>query len=157
MKTNTQKMAAAAMLAACICVATLFFRIPTASGYVHLGDALVLLSGWLLSPMYGVLAAGIGSALADILSGYMAYAPATLLIKAGMAYLAYLGLRFFKGGVARLVGGMLAILWLVLGYFLVECFLYGLPVAMVQVIPNILQGGVGLLIGYLCMQFLKKR
>ena len=33
----------------------------------------VLLCGWVLDPVYGFLAAGIGSGLADLLSGYVTY------------------------------------------------------------------------------------
>ncbi len=44
---------------------TMFPQIPTpaTNGYVHLGDSLVLVSAWALGPVYGPLAAGIGSAL----------------------------------------------------------------------------------------------
>ena len=48
------------------------------SGYVNLGDCGVLLSAWVLGPWYGGAAAGIGSMLADIFSGYAHYAPGTL-------------------------------------------------------------------------------
>ena len=40
-------------------------------------------------PLYGFLAAGLGSALADIFSGYAIYAPATFLIKGLMVLAAY--------------------------------------------------------------------
>ena len=82
MKTKTQKIVTASMLAALTCVATMIIKIPSPlKGYINLGDASVLLSGWLLSPVYGFFSAGIGSALADIFSGYTVYAPATFLIK----------------------------------------------------------------------------
>ena len=81
MKTKTQKIVMAAMLAALVCVATMIVKIPSPlKGYLNLGDCVVLLSGWILSPVYGFLAAGIGSALADLFSGYVTYAPATFII-----------------------------------------------------------------------------
>ena len=74
------------MFAALACVATMVIKIPSPlGGYINLGDCIVLLAGWMLSPIYGLLAAGLGSALADILSGYVAYAPMTFVIKALMA------------------------------------------------------------------------
>ena len=77
------------MLAALTCVATIVIKIPSPlNGYINLGDCIVLLSGWLLSPVYGFFAAGLGSALADLFSGYAAYAPATFLIKGLMALIA---------------------------------------------------------------------
>ena len=74
-----QTLASSALFAAIICIATFIVKIPSpaTNGYFNLGDCFVILSGLLLSPVYGALAAGIGSALADILSGYAQYAPAT--------------------------------------------------------------------------------
>ena len=63
MKTKAQKIALASMLAALCCVATMIIKIPSPlKGYLNLGDCIVLLSGWLLSPAYGFAAAGIGLA-----------------------------------------------------------------------------------------------
>lgn len=57
---------------------------------------MVLLCGWLLGPIYGTIAAGLGPALADIFSGYVVYAPATFVIKALMALVAYLSGNCFR-------------------------------------------------------------
>ena len=68
---------------------TLVIQVPSPmNGYVNLGDCGVLLSAWILGPWYGGAAAGIGSMLADIFSGYAHYAPGTLAIKLSMAVLA---------------------------------------------------------------------
>ena len=87
MKNNrTRLIVLSALFAALACVATMVIRIPSPfKGYLNLGDSVVLLSGWLLPPVYGALAAGLGSALADLFSGYVTYAPATFVIKALMA------------------------------------------------------------------------
>ena len=84
---KTLKLVMAALLAAMTCVATMVIKIPLTAtgGYINLGDCIVLLSGILLGPLYGGLAAGIGSALADLFSGYVAFLPATFLIKGFMA------------------------------------------------------------------------
>jgi len=61
------------LLTALVCVATMVIKIPTpTNGYVNIGDAMVLISGWLLGPAYGFFAAGGGSALADLISVYSA-------------------------------------------------------------------------------------
>ena len=58
------KIIVAAMMAALACVATMIIRIPSPmQGYVNLGDAVVLMCGWILGPVYGVAAAGISSML----------------------------------------------------------------------------------------------
>lgn len=53
----------------------MIIKVPTfgMNGYVNIGDAAVLISAWLLGNPYGAFAAGIGSGLADLLSGYPAY------------------------------------------------------------------------------------
>lgn len=84
---NTRTLVLAALLAAFTTVATMIIKIPTPTmGYIHLGDGLVLLCGILLGPGLGAAAAGIGSMFADIFSGYAAWAPATLVIKAATAF-----------------------------------------------------------------------
>ena len=63
----TRKIVMSAMFAALVCIATMMIRIPSPlKGYLNLGDGIVLLAGWMLPPFYGFLAAGAGSALADL-------------------------------------------------------------------------------------------
>jgi len=56
-------------MAALVCVAT-FLRFPFLGSKVHLGNTACLLAGLLLGGPMGGLAAGIGSALNDLVSGY---------------------------------------------------------------------------------------
>ena len=75
-------LAAVSLFTALTLLGTSVLRIPTPTfGYVHLGDCFVLLAGLLLGPVYGGLAAGIGSALADLLAGYVVWVPGTFMIK----------------------------------------------------------------------------
>lgn len=60
--------------------------VPFTNGYIHPGDSMVFLSGVLLGPIYGALAAGIGSALSDLIAGYTFWVIPTLIIKALMGY-----------------------------------------------------------------------
>ena len=94
---TTHQIVTAALLAALVCVATMLIKIPSPlKGYLNLGDGIVLLCGWFLSPVYGFLAAGIGSGLADLFAGYVIYVPATFVIKGVMAVIAYYGVRFLR-------------------------------------------------------------
>ncbi|MDD7248959.1 MAG: ECF transporter S component [Clostridiales bacterium] len=61
-------MVLSAMFAALSCAATMVIQIPIATGYLNFGDSLCLLAGWILGPWYGFAAAGLGSALADLLA-----------------------------------------------------------------------------------------
>lgn len=164
MKSKTQRIVLAALFAALVCVATMVVKIPTPKGYINLGDSIVLLSGWLLSPVYGFFAAAIGSMLADVLLGYTAYAPITFVIKGVMALVAFLfAKKVFKkncGLTGKLVGGLCAELVMVLGYFVYEGFLYGgeggFATALVSVPFNAIQGAVGMIVGLLLVRVFEK-
>ena len=85
-QTKLRTLILAAMFAALTCVATMIIHIPSPiGGYFNLGDCMVLLSAFVLGPVWGTAAGGIGSALADVICGYFVYAPGTLVIKALMA------------------------------------------------------------------------
>ena len=161
MKTQTKKLVMAALLAALTCVATMVVKIPSpVKGYINLGDCFVLVSGWLLSPVWGFLASGIGSALADILSGYVIYGPATFLIKGAMALVALYGFRLLRsrcGNMAARIGsGIGAELVMIVGYFLFAGFLYGFGAAALNIPANAVQGIAGILFGVILMKACEK-
>lgn len=87
---NLKRLVLAALFAALACVATMSIRIPTpgTNGYIHPGDAIVILSGVILGPVWGFLAGGIGSALSDLIGGYFMYVPVTFVIKGLIALIA---------------------------------------------------------------------
>ena len=79
------------MTAVCMaltCIATMLIQIPIPLGYAHLGDSVILITAYLFGPVVGALAGGIGSAMADILTGYPVWAVPTLLIKTIMPLIA---------------------------------------------------------------------
>lgn len=149
------------LLAALVCVATMIIKIPSPlNGYINLGDCIVLLSGWLLPPIYGFVAAGLGSALADLFSGYIIYAPATFVIKGIMAVIACYGFKLlrkkFTGALSRILCGAAAEIGMSLGYFIFEGFLYGFAPSVVNIPANIVQGVVGLILGVILMKVFEK-
>lgn len=161
MNNRTKKIVMGALLAALICVATMIIKIPSPlKGYMNLGDCVVLIAGWMLSPMYGFLAAGIGSALADIFSGYAFYAPATFIIKGMMALFAYSVYKILHKGLknmpSRIVSGFAAEVVMVGGYYLFEGFLYGFVPSLVNIPANAVQGIAGLILGIVVMKVFEK-
>lgn len=135
------------LLAALGCVATMVLVVSSPTGgYMNLGDAVVLLGAYLLGPMYGAVAGGLGPALADLLLGAALYVPATLIIKAGMglaAGLLYRRLRAKKGGF--LVCGLAGESLMVAGYWLYDALLMGsLTGAAVGIPSNLVQGAFGI-------------
>lgn len=161
MQDKTKKLVMTALLAALTCVATMLIKIPSPmKGYLNLGDCVVLLAGWILSPGYGFLAAGLGSALADLMAGYVIYAPATVLIKGVMALLAFWGYKIFSKKWGSLVSGILsgiaAEIFMVLGYFVFEGFLYGFLPSLVNIPANGVQGAAGVVLGVVLLKVLEK-
>lgn len=153
MKRDVKKLVLAALFAALTCALTMVIKIPTpgTGGYIHPGDAMVVLCGVLLGPWYGFFAAGIGSMLADLVGGYFIYVPATFLIKGLIALFAgYLYREVIaKNGkpiIGVALGGVADIILVAGGYFLFEAFLYGIGGAAVSVLPNVVQGVSGLIL-----------
>ena len=153
MKDNTtKKIVFAALLAALACVATMIIKIPTPlGGYIHAGDAVVVLAGFLLGPVWGALAAGLGSGLADVISGYVLYAPGTFVIKAVVALLAgwIIGTKLIQNEFAKaLVAGIIGGIVMVGGYMLYEAVFMGFGVGAAANIPmNCIQGAFGAVAG----------
>lgn len=140
----------AAIMAALAAIATIVIPVPLpGGGYANAGDIVVLLSAFLLGPALGAASAGIGSCLADLILGYAAYAPGTLVIKAAMAgaagVLYALCLRHMKSIYASVIAGIAGEIIMVLGYFGYEALiLQNAAAAAVGMAPNLLQGAVGI-------------
>ncbi len=164
---NISAMVTSALLAAFTCVATMILKIPTPGiGYIHFGDVLVLLCGFILGPAYGALAAGVGSALADLFGGYAIWAPGTFVIKAFTAWLAGMIFMYLSGRkksgtrihLRLLAGGLPAELFMTAGYFgyqIVILMLIGdgatrlgagtaAAASAVEIPFNLIQGAVGI-------------
>ena len=161
MNTKTKKIVMAALMAALACVATMIIKIPSPlKGYLNLGDCIVLTAGWLLSPTYGFLAAGLGSALADVFSGYVTYAPATFIIKGLMALIVFYGFKLLNKKIgnlpSRIISGIVAEIVMILGYFVFEGFLYGFIPSAVNIPANGVQGIAGLIIGVILIKVFEK-
>ena len=153
----------AAMFAALCCVATMMIRVPTigTQGYVNIGDTIVLLSAWMLGGVWGALAAGVGSGLADLLAGYPVYVPGTFVIKFCMAFAAWavcnsLGEKTNKSFSVKIISAIIAEAIMIIGYFLYESTLLGYGLAAAASIPsNGVQGGTCLILGLAAIQVLQ--
>ncbi len=154
MNANLKKLVTAALFAALACAATMAVRIPTpgTGGYIHPGDAVVILCGVILGPGWGFLAAGIGSAMADLLGAYFLYVPITFVIKGAVAFVAgtiyqRIGKTSKSRYTAVVLGGVGDIILVAGGYFLCEVMLYGAAAAAASVPANLIQGVSGLILG----------
>ena len=133
---KTDRLVLTALMAGLVTAATMMIKIPVpmTEGYVHLGDSMIFLAVLILGKKNGALAAGIGSALGDLLSGYMHWVPWTLGIKFFMAFLmgAFLEHRAQTGQSHRsgisgveIAGMAVAGCEMVAGYYVAASVIYG--------------------------------
>ncbi len=178
-KTNSKRLVTTALFAAMTCVATMIIKFPTPTfGYIHIGDCFVLLSGVILGPYTGALAAGVGSMLADMFAGYLSFAPATLIVKALTAFAAGLLFRITKKAfhtkrsryAAVAIGGFIGETIMVIGYFLYEAgvaafggggftaaaLAAGITASAAGIPFNIVQGVSGILLSIILLPLLAK-
>ncbi len=144
---------AAGIFAALICIVTYFVKFPlpqiSRGAYINLGDTMIYIVAALINPVYAMLAAGIGSGLADLLYGGGIYIPATVIIKGVMGYVCA---KIMNRGqfpayiIACVTGGII----MVLGYGLFETALYGLKAALASSIFNLIQLAGGVIIALPC-------
>ena len=139
--TKLRKVAICGLMAAFVFVATQI-RIPTAIGYINLGDGVILISSFILGPI-AFFPAAIGSALSDLLAGYAQYIIPTFIIKGLMGYVAGLYIRKVKLTVPKkILIGVIAEIIMIAGYFIFEAlpFMYGPAAAAGSLFFNMIQG-----------------
>jgi uncharacterized membrane protein len=147
-----------------VCLTTLFVRVPLPSrGYFNVGDVAVIFAGFVLGTVarrrplvWGALAAGLGSAAADVFGGFALFAPLTLVAK---------GLEGALAALAARQSGRLRWLWAGLGggamvaaYFAGETLMpsIGLQGALAEVIPNLIQAVGGVVLGILAFALVER-
>lgn len=140
-------------------IATMIIRvpIPATTGYFNIGDVFIILAGLWLGPLAGAIVGGVGPAIADLI-GFPVFVPATMVTKGLEGFI--VGLIASRGGegnvkikaIAAFVGG----LTIVAGYFIFEAYIYptlgkyvpafaitDIGAAIVEIVPNAIQGIVG--------------
>lgn len=145
-----------AVMTALVAVGTLIVRIPNPmGGYFNVGDVMIFVAALTFSPLVGGVAGGLGSAIADII-GFPLFAIPTLLIKGLEGLIA--GLVTNKKSIIR---DVLAIIMagteMIVGYFLVELYLWGVGGALAEVPANIAQIAIGGLLGIPISLVLRRR
>lgn len=130
-----RRLCQSAVFAAIIFVFTAYLHVPSFNGYTHIGDGFLYLAASLLPTGYAAAAGAVGAGLADVLSGYSLWAPATLIIKAATACCFTAKAPDFlcrRNFVALLPAFVLC----VGGYYLYECIITGNFVAPLAGIPG---------------------
>ena len=133
---STTKLVFIAMLAALVYVVTMF-RFPLLGTKVHLANAVCLLSGLLMGPAAGGVAAGLGSALYDLMAGGYDFIQCmiTFVSKFAMAWVcAKIAFAADEeankpvwNAVASVVGALTYVALYMLKTFVYQKFVYGYP------------------------------
>lgn len=150
------KVALIAVLTAITVVFTLIVRVPTPiKGYISLCDVVITFSAILFGPYTAFLAGGLGTGIADIIGGYAQWAPFSFIIHGIQGLL--IGFIAKKGAssgfsidasiVRMVIGGIVGMVVMAGGYYLVGGVFYGFEPALVEIPLNLMQSGVGVILG----------
>ncbi len=153
MISNTKKLILAAVFAALIFIATAFLpKMQIPGGYIHFGDVLIYISASILPLPYSVMSAAVGASLADSLSGYIVWVPATLVVKSIIALL-FSNKKKTILTKRNIIAAIISVFAGISGYYLYEALIISSFAAALESIPfNILQG-IGSLVIYIALAF----
>ena len=156
MEKNVKSLSTYALSIAIVMVATLFLKVPTPTGYDNLGGCFILVIATFVNPIGALLAGGIGSMLADIMSGYAVWAIPTLIIKGSMGFLAAILLRkecckkkLQIKSVRVYLFAILMSLYVVAGYLIAGIYVIGTIPGSVAQTPGLLVEAVVTVITYI--------
>lgn len=157
------------LMIAMVFVVTYFTKIPGPVGYFNLGDAAIIIAAVMLGRNCGFIAGALGSALADLLGGYIIFAPITFFVKGLEGFIVgYIIYKFMskeapKEAIVRLIAVVAGCAFMIVGYFLGEAYIlrvisaeYGLTKAIMDLPFNVVQGVASAIVGYLIVTALVK-
>ena len=147
-----------AVMLAITVVMTMIIHIPIlgTKGYLNLGDMVVFLAAVMFGKKGGFVVGGLGSALADILLGYSYYAPITFVVKGLEGFFCAALLETKTGKKLPFLPMIIGGIWMALGYYIAEIFMYGATAALASIPGNLMQGMLGAVVSVLVYGALKK-
>ena len=155
---KVKKIVYGAFMIALVTIGTMVIQIPTPAtkGYINVGDSFIFLSSALFGSLMGFIAGGIGSALADLLSGYAYWAPWTFIIKGIEGLIVGLMYKKYTNEYLRIVFLIIGALWMVLGYYIAGGVMYGFKTSLVDVPSNLVQGFASIIVGYILIRLISR-
>lgn len=157
-KFTTKDLVLCGILMALTTIMTMVIQIPVVGthGYVNMGDTVVLFSALYLGKKKGAVIGGVGSALADIISGYAVYAPITFITKGLEGFICGYIHEKMEGNKAKYVSTIVGGVIMVTGYFIGEIFMYGVKVSALAIGPNSVQAAFGIITALLIYSGVKR-
>lgn len=142
MKYNKIKLLVITALFAALCtVCTAFVSIPMlgTGGYIHFGDAIILLASSVLPPMFSMFVGAVGGALADVIVGAPVWAIYTFVIKA-LVSLCITNKKDTMLNLRNILGLLVSFVVTIGGYYVAEALIYGNWVSPVlSMVGNLIQ------------------
>ena len=135
MKQKIKLIALTGIFTAIVYLLTAYLHIPSHTGYTHIGDGFIYISACLLPLPYAAFVGGVGAMLADCLSGFAIWAPASVVIKV-------LAVMFFTSKKEKIITfkNLLALIpasiLCVGGYYLYDALIIGNFVSALAGIPG---------------------
>lgn len=151
--TKIKELVESGLTIALICVGIMFFKIPTGSGYAHLGDSVIFISVLMLGKRRGALSAGIGGFLADLLGGFANWAIPTFIIKYIMGYImgSIIKNQHNASRYSWVFGAVIGSIWQIFGYTLARVFMFNVNTALAAIPGITIQSATGAIIAIVIM------
>lgn len=162
---KTRDMVISALLIALVFVSTKFIniRLPISvnGGLIHAGNTMLFVAAIIFGKRKGAIAGAFGMGLFDVLSGWLAWAPFTFVVRGVMGYIiGHIAWSAGKKGddlMTNIFAIIVGAVWMIAGYYLTEVVLYGNWLTPFTSIPgNITQIVIGALIALPMALALKK-
>lgn len=134
-------------------------RLPFApnGGLIHLGNVPLFIFAIIFGKKTGAVAGGIGMGLFDLLSGWTAWAPFTLIIVGCMGYVTGEITEKKKGYGWTIFAMLAALLIKIAGYYIAEGIIYGNWIVPLSSIPgNVIQVVTAIIIVMIIIEPLRK-
>lgn len=126
-------------------------------GLVHLGNVPLFICAIIFGKKVGAIAGGVGMGLFDLLGGWVAWAPFTLIVVALMGYAVGAITEKHRGFGWNALALVVACVIKIVGYYIAEVIIYGNWIAPAASIPgNLIQIGVAAVIVLIVVEQLRK-
>lgn len=161
-KTNNLKslvITAVAIALTYVFTAFINIRLPFApnGGLIHLGNVPLFIFAIIFGKKTGAIAGGIGMGLFDLLSGWTAWAPFTLITVGCMGYVTGMITEKKKSYSWMIVAMLAALLIKIAGYYIAEGIIYGNWIVPLSSIPgNVIQVVTAILLVMIIIEPLRK-
>ena len=149
-QTKTTKIALVSILTALSVALGYVVKIPTATGILTFLDAGIFFTAFYFGRREGAIVGGLGGFIIDLISGYPHWMIFSLIFHGSQGYFAG-----FKGK-WQWLGLVLATIVMVSGYALGSTLMNGWSAALPEILPNFLQNTLGMIVGFVAFQSVKK-